>query len=139
MNGRTSPEDRRRIQTNGSRNEKASRLSREKSKKTKTRPDRTAEGDSRGQSFPGRERRHFIRNLSPPPRLLHLTSPPAAGAAARTGQDQGGGACPFRTPLIRSAEVQPAPSLCRFIFRGEFFTVSFLFRVKDWGFLRERF
>ncbi|CAD6203660.1 unnamed protein product [Miscanthus lutarioriparius] len=74
----------------------------EQENKNTTRPQRGTAGVSHSQ---GRERHSFTKSLASaarPPRLL-LTSPPArqtpaVGAAARTGQDQGGGACPFRPP-----------------------------------------
>lgn len=131
MNGRASPVGRR-IQTNGTRNEKASRLSRDKTTRArKQSTTRTAEG---GHPDSERERERGIphspvRILSPrpPPHLpARLLARPttAVGAADRGGQDQRCVVCPFR-------EVDPCSSLRRFIFRGEFFH-GFLFWVKDW-------
>jgi len=112
----------------------------EQENKNTTRPQRGTAGVSHSQ---GRERHSFTKSLASaarPPRLL-LTSPPArqtpaVGAAARTGQDQGGGACPFRPPdPLRRGKALLQVFAASFSV-GSFSRFSFL--GERLGFLRER-
>ena len=88
MDGRASPEGRR-IQTNGARNEKASRLSRAK--------------HNQGKETKKRAERETEHSFEIPPSLLShlgrlLTLPTIAAATAR-GRDQVGRAGPIPSPL----------------------------------------
>jgi len=102
---------------NGARNEKASRLSREKhnqSKKAKT----SRERDSIHSKS--------LRLSSP------LSSRPPPHLANHRRRNRAGSGRPCRSHSVPSpAEVKPCSSLCRFIFLGIF---SWFFWVKSWVF-----